>query len=57
MASTVPCILAGVSVLGMVFKQYLNLLQLVTACKWLAEGDLEVRRKAGLPRRMKKNTT
>jgi CDP-diacylglycerol--inositol 3-phosphatidyltransferase len=37
----------------MAFKQALNILQLVYASQWLAEGDREVRRAAGLPRERK----
>jgi CDP-diacylglycerol--inositol 3-phosphatidyltransferase len=51
MDSFVPWIIAGVSAPVMAFKQYLNILQLIHACLWLAEGDIEARRAAGLPRR------
>ena len=37
----------------MLFKQYVDVVQLVEASKWLTEGDLEMRKKAGLPRRQK----
>ncbi|TKA71871.1 hypothetical protein B0A49_00841 [Cryomyces minteri] len=50
MDSTVPWILAAVSFPVMAGKQFINLVQLVKASKWLAEGDLEQRRKLGLPR-------
>ncbi|KAI9739916.1 MAG: CDP-diacylglycerol-inositol 3-phosphatidyltransferase [Claussenomyces sp. TS43310] len=51
--STVPRILLCVSSLFMVFKQYINVVQIIEASKWLAEGDVETRKKAGLPRRRK----
>lgn len=53
MDSTVPWIIAGVCFPVMAFKQSLNVLQLVYACRWLAEGDIEARRAAGLPRKRK----
>lgn len=53
MDSDVPWILLSVSCLFMIFKQYVNIIQLIEASKWLAEGDIEMRRKAGLPRRQK----
>jgi len=53
MDSTVPWIIAGVCFPVMAFKQALNILQLVYASQWLAEGDREVRRAAGLPRERK----
>lgn len=46
-----PWVLAGVSFPIMAGKQILNVIQLVKACKWLAEGDVQARRAAGLPRR------
>ena len=49
MDSTVPWFLAAVSSPVMAFKQYLNVLQLVKASKWLAEGDRKKRREMGLP--------
>ncbi len=48
-----PWVLTGVSSPVMVYKQFLNCVQLVKASKWLAEGDVAVRRKAGLPRKKK----
>ncbi|KAJ4373152.1 phosphatidylinositol synthase 1 (CDP-alcohol phosphatidyltransferase1) [Neocucurbitaria cava] len=54
MDSTVPWILVGVSAPIMVLKQWINIVQMVKASQWLAEGDREMRRKAGLPRREKK---
>lgn len=53
MDSFVPWVIAGVSSPVMLFKQVLNVVQLVKACKWLAEGDIEMRRAAGLPRKRK----
>lgn len=41
-----PWVLAGVSAPVMAAKQFLNVVQLVKASKWLAEGDREVRRRA-----------
>jgi len=32
-------------------KQWINVVQMVKASQWLAEGDKEMRRKAGLPRK------
>ncbi|KAK8094271.1 hypothetical protein PG997_000956 [Apiospora hydei] len=45
-----PWVIAGVSFPVMAIKQFLNIVQLVKASKWLAEGDVEARRAAGLPR-------
>ncbi|KAK5797611.1 hypothetical protein VI817_003902 [Penicillium citrinum] len=42
--STFPWILTLVSLPIMAFKQYVNVVQLVNASKWLAEGDLQARR-------------
>jgi CDP-diacylglycerol--inositol 3-phosphatidyltransferase len=39
----------------MLAKQVINVLQLVNASKWLAEGDVEARRRAGLPTRGKRD--
>ncbi|KAJ8132521.1 hypothetical protein O1611_g1105 [Lasiodiplodia mahajangana] len=44
MDSTWPWILAGVSAPVMIIKNVLNIVQLVKASKWLAEGDVEQRR-------------
>jgi len=55
MDSTVPWVLAGVSCLGMAGKQIINVVQLVKASRWLAEGDVRDRRAAGLPRKKKTN--
>ena len=51
--STVPWILAGCSVVFMATKQWINVVQLVKASRWLAEGDLAERKRLGLPRRKK----
>ncbi|KAI0427960.1 CDP-diacylglycerol-inositol 3-phosphatidyltransferase-like protein PIS [Xylaria sp. FL1042] len=42
--STWPWILAGVSAPVMIIKNILNVVQLIKASKWLAEGDVEARR-------------
>ncbi|KAF2466454.1 uncharacterized protein BDR25DRAFT_78440 [Lindgomyces ingoldianus] len=54
MSSTVPWILAVISFPVMFGKQWINVVQLVKASKWLAEGDRKARRKLGLPRRKSK---
>ena len=46
-------LLAVLSFPVMFGKQWINVVQLVKASKWLAEGDREERRKQGLPRRKK----
>ncbi|KAF2276854.1 uncharacterized protein EI97DRAFT_450131 [Westerdykella ornata] len=51
MDSTVPWILAVISFPVMFGKQIINVVQLVKASKWLAEGDRLERRKQGLPRK------
>ncbi|KAH7066971.1 CDP-alcohol phosphatidyltransferase-domain-containing protein [Paraphoma chrysanthemicola] len=51
MDSTVPWILTLTSAPIMIVKQYINVVQMVKASQWLAEGDREARRQAGLPRR------
>lgn len=53
MDSTIPWIIAGISFPVMFGKQLINVVQLVKASKWLAEGDMEMRRAAGLPRARK----
>jgi CDP-diacylglycerol--inositol 3-phosphatidyltransferase len=53
MDSTVPWIIAGISLPVMAAKQWINVVQLVKASRWLAEGDVEMRRAAGLPKRRK----
>lgn len=39
-----PWVLAGISFPVMAGKQLINVIQLVKASKWLAEGDIEARR-------------
>ncbi|KAG7005305.1 hypothetical protein G7Y79_00020g048330 [Physcia stellaris] len=51
MDSTFPWFIAAVSSPVMALKQYLNVVQLLEASKWLAEGDIETRRLEGLPKR------
>ncbi|GAP85695.1 putative CDP-alcohol phosphatidyltransferase [Rosellinia necatrix] len=46
MDSTWPWILAGVSAPVMIIKNVLNIVQLVKASKWLAEGDAQMRKAA-----------
>ncbi|KAL2759878.1 hypothetical protein ACRALDRAFT_1074013 [Sodiomyces alcalophilus JCM 7366] len=46
-----PWVLAGVSFPVMAGKQIINLVQLIKASKWLAEGDLQARVAQGLPRK------
>lgn len=46
-----PWVIAGISFPVMAGKQFLNVVQLVKASKWLAEGDLEMRRAQGLPKK------
>lgn len=48
-----PWVVAGVSFPVMAAKQLLNVVQLVKACRWLAEGDVQLRRENGLPRKKK----
>lgn len=54
MDSTVPWILMIVSAPIMALKQWINVVQMVKASQWLAEGDREKRRAEGLPRKSKK---
>lgn len=53
MDSFVPWVIASVSLPVMLGKQIINVVQLVKASRWLAEGDIEARRAAGLPRKRK----
>jgi CDP-diacylglycerol--inositol 3-phosphatidyltransferase len=48
-----PWVIAGVSCPIMAAKQIINVVQLVKASKWLAEGDIDMRKAAGLPRKRK----
>ena len=52
MDSTVPWAVAIVSSPIMLFKQRLNVVQLIKASKWLAEGDIHQRRTQGLPKKI-----
>ncbi|KAJ9655175.1 phosphatidylinositol synthase 1 (CDP-alcohol phosphatidyltransferase1) [Coniosporium apollinis] len=51
MDSTVPWILAAISFPVMAGKQFINVVQLVKASRWLAEGDISERKKLGLPKK------
>ena len=46
-----PWILAGMSFPVMAGKQIINVIQVVKASRWLAEGDVETRRRMGLPKK------
>lgn len=54
MDSTVPWILVGISVIPMIGKQVINVIQMVKASKWLAEGDVARRRAAAVKEAGKK---
>ena len=43
-----PWVIAGVSFPVMAGKQIINVIQLVKACRWLAEGDVQSRRQRGV---------
>jgi CDP-diacylglycerol--inositol 3-phosphatidyltransferase len=49
-----PWVLAGISFPIMAAKQFINVVQLVKASRWLAEGDIRARKAAGLPRKKAK---
>jgi CDP-diacylglycerol--inositol 3-phosphatidyltransferase len=51
MDSTVPWVLTIISAPVMLGKQWINVIQLVKASKWLAEGDLLERKRQRLPRK------
>ena len=51
MDSTVPWILCAVSAPVMLFKQYVNVVQIVQASRWLAEGDQAERARLGFPKK------
>ncbi|KAE8441641.1 hypothetical protein EG329_004608 [Mollisiaceae sp. DMI_Dod_QoI] len=53
MDSFVPWVIAGISFPVMFAKQVINVVQLIKASRWLAEGDIAARRAAGLPRKRK----
>ena len=46
-----PWVLAGVAFPVMAAKQFINVVQLVKASRWLAEGDRAARRARGLPKK------
>lgn len=46
MDSTVPWILVGISAPVMLAKQVINVIQLVKASRWMAEGDVAKRKVA-----------
>ena len=51
-----PWVIVSVSFPIMAAKQFINVVQLVKASRWLAEGDVQSRRAKGLPRpKAKKN--
>ncbi|PSN74867.1 hypothetical protein BS50DRAFT_581630 [Corynespora cassiicola Philippines] len=56
MDSTIPWILAVISFPVMFGKQWINVVQLIKASKWLAEGDIAERQRLGLPRKKSKKT-
>lgn len=51
MDSMVPWILTIACSPIMAFKQYVNVVQLIGASKWLAEGDRKERKKAGFDKK------
>jgi CDP-diacylglycerol--inositol 3-phosphatidyltransferase len=51
MDATWPLRIARLSSPIMALKQWINVLQLVKASKWLAEGDIQARKDAGLLKR------
>ena len=55
MDSMVPWILTLASSPIMLFKQWVNVVQLVKASKWLAEGDRRDRKRAGLGLKARKD--
>jgi len=55
MDDTVPWILAIISFPVMAGKQVINVIQLVKASKWLGEGDVAARRRAGITSGARKN--
>ncbi|KAK2742641.1 CDP-diacylglycerol-inositol 3-phosphatidyltransferase [Onygenales sp. PD_40] len=46
-----PWVITGVSAPIMAGKQFINLVQMVKASRWLAEGDIMRRKQQGLPRK------
>ncbi|KAK1674323.1 CDP-alcohol phosphatidyltransferase [Colletotrichum godetiae] len=55
MDSTWPWVLTAISFPVMATKQFINIVQIVNASKWLAEGDLAMRKAQGLPRKKSKS--
>ena len=51
MDSTVPWVLTAISFPIMAIKQFINIVQMVKASRWLGEEDVKVRRSKGLPRK------
>lgn len=49
-----PWVIAGISFPVMAGKQIINVVQLVKASRWLAEGDRDMRKSMGLPEGIKK---
>lgn len=49
MDHTIPLILVILSSPVMAFKQCVNVIQIINASQWLAQGDLAEREKLGLP--------
>lgn len=52
MDSTGPWVLAAISFPIMAGKQFINVVQLVKASKWLAEGDIAERKKRRAAKKM-----
>ena len=48
-----PWVIAGISCPVMAGKQIINVIQLMKASRWLAEGDIQLRRAQGLPKKRK----
>lgn len=46
-----PWVITGIAAPVMAGKQFINVVQMVKASKWLAEGDIERRRKQGISKR------
>ncbi len=53
MDSFFPWVIFCISCPVFLIKQWLNVVQLVKASIWIAEGDLAMRKEAGLPRKKK----
>ncbi|MCJ1475466.1 CDP-diacylglycerol-inositol 3-phosphatidyltransferase [Lambiella insularis] len=54
MDSKGPWVVASICFPVMLGKQFINVVQLVKASRWLAEGDRDMRRLQGLPKNKKK---